>query len=212
MLEVFQKLGWNAVGIERNADVAAETEKRLSCPVYSRGFEGIAEDEPFDIVLLFQVLEHLADPLAQLQECRRRLAPGGKLIVGVPNSGSWQASLFRGSWFHLDPPRHLFHFSSDSLTRLLGQAGFSVQHISYVSFEHDPYGWIQSLWNLFTHRPNQLTSFLMGMNPPTLKIALQICGAAILGPFVALLSALSWACMSGAIMHVHATAQDEQPR
>jgi SAM-dependent methyltransferase len=73
-----------------------------------------------------QVLEHVPDPLATLGEIRALLAPGGRLIVGVPNIRSLAARATRGSWDGLEMPRHLVHYDRDSLTWVLALAGFRV--------------------------------------------------------------------------------------
>ena len=73
----------------------------------------------FDVMSLWHVLEHLADPDRTLRDCARWLTQGGLLLVAVPNLDSWQARVFRGAWFHLDPPFHLHHFAPGSLARAL---------------------------------------------------------------------------------------------
>jgi 2-polyprenyl-3-methyl-5-hydroxy-6-metoxy-1,4-benzoquinol methylase len=79
-----------------------------------------------DVVTAFQVLEHVADPLAFLGQARALLAPGGALAVGVPHAHAW--SIFRHP---LDaPPNHLTRWSRRSLTRALDRAGFEVVTLS----------------------------------------------------------------------------------
>ncbi len=57
------------------------------------------------------MLEHLERPAAALARIAHRVAPGGGLLLGVPNLDSWQARLGGGRWFHLDVPRHRTHFT-----------------------------------------------------------------------------------------------------
>lgn len=78
----------------------------------------------FDAAVLWHVLEHLPEPLAALERVRRWLAPGGRVLVGVPNLESLQARLGGDRWFHLDPQRHLVHFTPRGLVVLLERAGF----------------------------------------------------------------------------------------
>lgn len=102
----------------------------------------------FRITLIRHVLEHLREPVGTLREIRRVLAPDGRLVIAVPNLGSWQARLTRSAWFHLDLPRHLHHFTPASLTTVLERTGFTVERISHFSFEQNPYGWLQSTFNM----------------------------------------------------------------
>lgn len=101
----------------------------------------------FRVVVLRHVLEHLRDPLGTLTEVRRVIQPGGHLVIAVPNLASWQARVSRDRWFHLDLPRHLFHFTPASLERALERTGFTTRSISHVSLEQNPYGWLQSGFN-----------------------------------------------------------------
>lgn len=101
----------------------------------------------FDLISAWHVLEHLSDPDATLRNCRRWIREGGTLMVAVPNIDSWQARLFRGYWFHLDPPRHLFHFGVASLRTALQEAGFRIVRIRHLSWEHNLFGMLQSALN-----------------------------------------------------------------
>jgi len=77
----------------------------------------------FDVVTAFHVLEHVPDPIAVVRRMLDWLAPGGRLIIEVPNAGGLGATLFSRSWLPLDLPRHLSHFMPESLARAVERAG-----------------------------------------------------------------------------------------
>ncbi len=88
----------------------------------------------FDVITAFQVLEHVADPVAFLADARKLLAPQGYLAVGVPNWRAWR--IFRDP---LDaPPNHLTRWSPSSLRVALERSGFEVlklrEHRSAYNF------------------------------------------------------------------------------
>jgi len=84
-----------------------------------------------DIVVMWHVLEHLPDPVAGLNQVASILAPGGLLLAAVPNFGSYEARLFGRRWYSLDAPRHLFHFTPNTLHAAVEQAGLRVQEIDH---------------------------------------------------------------------------------
>ena len=88
----------------------------------------------FDFVTMFHIVEHLADPCSALRWVQGLLAPGGSLIVQVPNVDSFQARLFGRRWYGLDVPRHLVNFSPESIACLFRRAGFEILAFSHFSF------------------------------------------------------------------------------
>jgi len=80
----------------------------------------------FDAVVLFEVLEHLADPVGHLMECHRVLREGGALVLTTPNFGSLSRRLLGERWRVVDP-EHLVLFTSRGLRTALERAGFRVQ-------------------------------------------------------------------------------------
>lgn len=78
----------------------------------------------FDAVTLWHVLEHTPNPIVELLTIRNLLKPEGRLIIQVPNFGSFQARLHKERWRGLDLPYHLFHFTSYTLERVADEAGF----------------------------------------------------------------------------------------
>ncbi len=119
-----QSLGWNVLGVEPDP-VAAGLARSSGIDVFGGRLEdaglagGIA-----DQVTLHHVLEHVEDPAGLLQECRRILRPGGRLVIYTPNAESLGHRWFGRAWRGLEPPRHLFIFSPRALQRMLHEAGF----------------------------------------------------------------------------------------
>ncbi|MEO6027494.1 MAG: class I SAM-dependent methyltransferase [Candidatus Binatia bacterium] len=140
--------GFRGTGVELHSRV----DERLPPGSTIKVFVGTLEqarfpDASFRVVILRHVLEHVRDPLATLTEVRRLIEPGGHLVIAVPNLASWQSRVSRHRWFHLDLPRHLFHFTPASLALALERTGFRVARLSHFSFEQNPYGWLQSAFN-----------------------------------------------------------------
>jgi 2-polyprenyl-3-methyl-5-hydroxy-6-metoxy-1,4-benzoquinol methylase len=85
----------------------------------------------FDVVTLWHVLEHDPDPVRSLQRVKGWLRPGGLVLAEVPNSAGWIARLCGGAWLGWDLPRHLVHFSPETLrhaARLAGLERVRVRH------------------------------------------------------------------------------------
>lgn len=99
----------------------------------------------FGLITMFHVLEHLYDPLTYLEAARELLAPGGRLIVQVPNSACWQFLLLGERWNGLDIPRHLLHFKERDLVNLLEYSGYEVLRVKHFSLRDNPAGMATSL-------------------------------------------------------------------
>ncbi len=209
MLHALARQGWGAIGLERTTEQAALAARALGVPVLVGGVERLPELGAFDLIFLFHVLEHLDDPATALRACAAHLKPGGRLIVAVPNYASWQARYARGGWFHLDVPRHLYHFTPAALARLLRGAGLRPAGVRFASWEHDPYGWVQSVENRLGLAPNALTRTLMGLTPPPPGRALALGLAALLTLPAAVLSVVSWLAGAGAIMEMSAVRGEQ---
>lgn len=84
----------------------------------------------FDVVRMKHVLEHFQDPSAVMAKVSQILKPQGTVLMEIPNFRSAEALLlFRDKWYHIDAPRHLYHFSPRTLGRLMDKSGFDVQKI-----------------------------------------------------------------------------------
>lgn len=153
------RLGWTVAGTEIGE---AARNARAAGLVVHDDLEGAASDAPFDCVTSWHSLEHLRDPRATLARVRELLAPGGVVIVSVPDGGGLQARLFGRHWAHLDVPRHLYHFDDRSLTRLLQRVGFQVRRRYHQELEYELFGWVQSALNAILPEPNVLQATVAG--------------------------------------------------
>jgi SAM-dependent methyltransferase len=110
----------------------------------------------FDVITLWHVLEHMNRPIELLRNLSKLLTPDGVVIVSVPNFQSWQSRVFRGSWFHLDPPRHVIHFEAETLENCLTEAGLVTTERWAFLPEYGSSGWVQSTLNKVLPHNNYL--------------------------------------------------------
>lgn len=204
MLAALRRRGWKVVGVERSIDGARSAAAVNGISTLVGDLDALRPSSGFHLVILFQALEHLDDPLRTLKQCAELLAPRGTLIVAVPNFSSWQARAFGAWWFHLDVPRHQNHFSPRTLSTAFERIGLRVVRTRFVSPEHDPYGWLQSTLNRMGFRQNLLTRVLMGLEGQhaMLKTMPMFVVSTVLALPCVLLALCSWPVKSGAIMEM----------
>jgi 2-polyprenyl-3-methyl-5-hydroxy-6-metoxy-1,4-benzoquinol methylase len=134
LLEHFAKRGWETYGIDPSGSAVAAAARRGA-----RVHQGTLRDQPwerrsFQLITFEHALEHIPDPIEALRYARALLAPGGRLVVAVPNWCCWQRRLlFRSRWAPLDLPRHQQHFSPRALTRLAALLDLNVQAVGTTS-------------------------------------------------------------------------------
>ncbi|MBL6995925.1 class I SAM-dependent methyltransferase [Desulfobacula sp.] len=142
------------------------------------------EDEHFDVVTCFHVLEHLEDPLNEVKEALRILRPGGIMIIEVPNINSWGFSFFKMNWQPLHLPAHVNHFTPETLDKVFQMAGnVNLLKLSHFSIKTSPASFVLSLLPGLT--PHKVRRKFKGKYPFYFKVAYLIFQMATL-PFVAL--------------------------
>ncbi len=201
--------GFEVHGLEISAEAARGADPRAEIRIADNLKDAEYRTASFDQIIIWHVLEHVDDPAGTLREAHRILKPGGRLIVAVPNFSSLQARCTGAAWFHLDLPRHLYHFPLSALRQLLVLSGFHVRSVHHFSLRQNPFGWIQSLMNRFEVLPrNGLYTLLhrrsIGTPLPYDRrtrgwLWFWLFAAA---PFALLATLLSTALRSGATVHV----------
>jgi SAM-dependent methyltransferase len=116
---------WEAYGIDRSEKEIEYARKTYQVNALVADFPHSISLPPkeFDAITMFDVIEHLQNPLAALQLCYNLLAPGGILIIGTPDFGHSKAQQLGAQWPDIKPPEHLYYFSRDSLIFLAKHAG-----------------------------------------------------------------------------------------
>ncbi len=161
MLSYLRELGYEAHGLELSESAAWHARNVLKLEVATGDFlTSPHEKNRYNAVIFWHTLEHFSSPVSSIARAYELLKPGGLLAVAVPNFGSWQARLFGRFWFHLDVPRHYFHFTPRSLEAILQRHRFRVVQLDHFSFEQNPYGLLQSIYNAMGMRWNLLYSLL----------------------------------------------------
>ena len=130
-LRQMHAVGWDVAGIEIDADAAARARAVTPSIVVGDPATVTLPAASVDLVTAFHVLEHLPDPLGALRNMLGWLAPGGLIIVEVPNVAGVSSALFGRCWSGLDFPRHLVHFTPRTMTAMVEHAGgrvFRVVH------------------------------------------------------------------------------------
>ena len=150
LLSELAEKGWTAVGTEYSENLVREVADTPGVKVYPtpKLQDCNFPDQYFNVIICYHVLEHLPDPIRTLREIHRIIDPQGLLIIAVPNIGGFTARLSKDHWFAIDAPRHLFHFTPETLEAVLSQTGFSIITRSTLSLEQDVFGFAQSILNL----------------------------------------------------------------
>ena len=121
---------WKTYGVEFNPGAVRFAKENLKLDVFLGDlFDAKYPDIFFDVILFNHTLEHMYSPGEVLKETNRILKEDGLLMISLPNSKSFEAVIFKSYWFPWELPRHLYHFSIDTLSKVLNQNGFKVKKI-----------------------------------------------------------------------------------
>lgn len=128
-LAVARQAGWQVAGCEPNRWLCEWSRKHYGLEVVPGTlFDMHLADASFDVVTLWDVLEHTADPKAVLEECRRVLKPGGLLLVNYPDIESRVARLMGRRWVFLLSV-HLYYFTVPTLKKMLQSQNMEIVQV-----------------------------------------------------------------------------------
>lgn len=124
--------GWQTTGIEPNKNAKnLAISKGIS---FENSIESI-ENQQFDVITMWHVLEHVPDVEHQIKQLKRLLKPEGTLIIAVPNYKSFDAQHYGKFWAAYDVPRHLWHFSKISIQKLVSRENLKLAKILPMVFD-----------------------------------------------------------------------------
>lgn len=130
-----KELGWAVEGSETDLE-SVQIARKAGLKVQQGSLSDIVLPENhYAAITMSHVLEHVHDPLDNLQACFRALRPGGILWIAIPNLMAFGHRVFQEHWLGLDAPRHLVLFTPKSLQNLLRQAGFEVLYRPFANWD-----------------------------------------------------------------------------
>jgi 2-polyprenyl-3-methyl-5-hydroxy-6-metoxy-1,4-benzoquinol methylase len=119
LLHYFQKMGWKVQGVEPNESARKFAQKNYNIPVLNEDSLAEIDEESFDIISMWHVLEHVPDLNGRMIQLKKLVKKEGILIIALPNLNAPDAIKYGPHWAGLDVPRHLYHFTEDSFRLLL---------------------------------------------------------------------------------------------
>lgn len=124
--DTMHRQGWTVEAVEKSASARAFAQEHFSLEVKPE--EALTEFAPesFDVITLWHVLEHIEPLNKTFEVLNHLLADNGVLIVAVPNHGSFDAKKYGAYWAAYDVPRHLWHFTPDTIQRFGNKHGFAM--------------------------------------------------------------------------------------
>jgi len=140
LYEMSKHKGWEVMGVEPDHYASSYARQRLGLDVRTCTLrEANLPADAFDVITMWNVLEHLHHPMAALIEVHRILKKGGWFVFSIPNVEGLEARLFGPLWMGWEMPRHLYLFPRSTLTRMLSDVGLKIEDTmclcgSYLSF------------------------------------------------------------------------------
>lgn len=133
-LQTAHNSNWEVTGVEPSNIAQANLNKSVSKNVFD-SLDNIPKDSSFDVITLWHVLEHIHDLDDTINSLRGRLHKKGKMVFAVPNHNSYDAKHFKEHWAAYDVPRHLYHFSKNSMKILLSRHKLTIEKILPMKFD-----------------------------------------------------------------------------
>jgi SAM-dependent methyltransferase len=131
---------WELVGIEPTLQAAEYASKTLNIPCIPRRFNEVDMPEgSFDVLTMWNVLEHLENPIEDLRHAYQVLRPDGLLVLAIPNVDGIGPKLFGSYWMGWDLPRHLYLFPQKQLRKILEEIGFKWMDARCIAGGHSSF-------------------------------------------------------------------------
>jgi len=132
---------WELTAVEPNVEAASYIEKTLQLPVLANRFtDAKLPENHFDVITMWNVLEHLDHPINDLRRVHQLLREGGWFVFSIPNLESLDAKAFGKYWLGWELPRHLYLFPQQQLRRIIEEIGFNWVDARCIAGNHSALG------------------------------------------------------------------------
>lgn len=132
-LNIARQNGWQVSGIEMVEEAASYSKKKFGIEPFLGTLEHYPpNNQKFDVIAFFDVLEHFHDPTKALETINSMLNPGGNIVLAVPNSSRWVLKLLGRKWEDLQRAKsneHLFFFDQGTVKKMLNKCGFEMMEV-----------------------------------------------------------------------------------
>jgi 2-polyprenyl-3-methyl-5-hydroxy-6-metoxy-1,4-benzoquinol methylase len=134
-LNTMKEADWNITGLE--PDNIARTKAAELYAIHPQEPDKLFEltQASFNAITMWHVLEHVHELHVYINQIEKLLAPAGKVFIAVPNYTSKDADIYKEYWAAYDVPRHLYHFSPQSMETLLAQHGLKLTAVKPMWFD-----------------------------------------------------------------------------
>jgi SAM-dependent methyltransferase len=175
VVEEYTNKGWIAVGIEPDGRaVQSARKKNRNVILGTLNTANGLDFSSFDLIRSNHAFEHVQNPRECLERMLALLKPGGTGFIGVPNTRSFNARIFRSKWFYLGAPVHFYNYSPSSIKRLLESVGFVNVKVCYNGRPAALLGNLQIQLSMILSGRESSEGKLSGF-PPFLGLALLLC-------------------------------------
>ena len=137
LLGLFKKSDWETLGIEPNNNAREFAIKQYCIDVYEESHIKEIESASLDVISMWHVLEHVSLLNERMEEVKRILKDDGVLFIAVPNRISFDATHYGEFWAAFDVPRHLYHFTPETMGELIKKHGLAI--VSYLPMKFDSF-------------------------------------------------------------------------
>ncbi|MEO8237277.1 MAG: class I SAM-dependent methyltransferase [Flavobacterium sp.] len=150
--------GWEIVGVEPSA--------RAKEIAIAKGISfvdeiGVLENNSFDVITMWHVLEHVPNLEFQILELKRLLKPTGTLIIAVPNFKSYDAKYYNEFWAAFDVPIHFWHFSKKAIQSLFEKVDMKLEKVLPMKFDSFYVSLLSEKYK--TGKMNYISAFFVGL-------------------------------------------------
>lgn len=135
--EAYRWRQWHLMGIEPTIEAAKYSERITGIKIHQTKIEDFNDfKEYFDIVTMWDVLEHLENPIDVLKKIWSLLKPNGIFVFSIPNLTSWDRKVFKDYWIGYDLPRHMYLFPPNLLYEIFEKIGFKIINKKCIAGSH----------------------------------------------------------------------------